>query len=120
MRPAAVKHARAQGSGVRGDVVNSAPRIAHRPPAAATFMHALKGILLKLVSVLLLAVMSALIRGFGDVVPVGQVVFFRSAFAILPVVVIYAWRRELGTAVRAPDARSDMSAAASSASSACS
>jgi drug/metabolite transporter (DMT)-like permease len=63
-------------------------------------MKVLKGILLKLASALLFAVMSALIRGFGDVVPVGQVVFFRSAFAILPVVVIYAARRELATAVR--------------------
>ena len=33
-------------------------------------------------------------------VPVGQSVFFRSAFAILPVVLIYAWRRELVSAVR--------------------
>ncbi len=63
-------------------------------------MNVFKGILLKLVSVLLFAVMSALIRGLGDTVPVGQVVFFRSAFAILPVVVIYAARRELSTAVR--------------------
>jgi drug/metabolite transporter (DMT)-like permease len=63
-------------------------------------MRIFKGILLKLVSALLFAVMSALIRGFGDVVPVGQVVFFRSAFAILPVVVIYAARGELMTAVR--------------------
>jgi hypothetical protein len=32
--------------------------------------------------------------------PVGQVVFYRSAFAILPVVIIYAWRRELMAAIR--------------------
>jgi drug/metabolite transporter (DMT)-like permease len=63
-------------------------------------MHVFKGILLKLASALLFAVMSSLIRGFGDVVPVGQVVFFRSAFAILPVIVVYAWRGELMTAVR--------------------
>jgi drug/metabolite transporter (DMT)-like permease len=58
------------------------------------------GIALKLASVLLFAVMSALIRGFGDKVPVGQVVFFRSAFAIVPVVILYAARRELVTALR--------------------
>jgi drug/metabolite transporter (DMT)-like permease len=63
-------------------------------------MNVFKGILLKLASALLFAVMSALIRGFGDAIPVGQVVFFRSAFAILPVVVIYAARRELAAAVR--------------------
>jgi drug/metabolite transporter (DMT)-like permease len=34
------------------------------------------------------------------VTPLGQMVFFRSAFGIIPVVVIYAWRRELMTAVR--------------------
>jgi drug/metabolite transporter (DMT)-like permease len=63
-------------------------------------MQVTKGILLKIASALLFAVMSALIRGFGDAVPVGQVVFFRSAFAIVPVVIIYAARRELMTAVR--------------------
>src|SRR6516164_7497976 len=63
-------------------------------------MNVLKGILLKSTSALLFAVMSALIRWLGEVVPVGQIVFFRSAFAILPVVVIYAMRRELMTAVR--------------------
>src|SRR5258708_10751357 len=44
--------------------------------------------------------MSALVRQLGDVAPIGQMVFFRSAFAILPVVVIYAMRGELLTAVR--------------------
>ena len=44
--------------------------------------------------------MSALVRYVGDAAPVGQIVFFRSAFAIIPVVVIYAWRRELLSALR--------------------
>src|SRR3974377_724614 len=55
---------------------------------------------IKLLSVLLFAVMSTLVRFVGQSVPLGQVVFFRSAFAILPVVVIYAWRGELAGAVR--------------------
>ena len=63
-------------------------------------MNPLKAIGLKLVSALLFAAMSALVRQLGDVAPVGQMVFFRSAFAILPVVVIYAIRGELATAVR--------------------
>jgi drug/metabolite transporter (DMT)-like permease len=63
-------------------------------------MNIAKGILLKLTSALLFAVMSAMIRWLGETVPLGQVVFFRSAFAILPVVIIYALRRELMTAVR--------------------
>ena len=59
-----------------------------------------KGIALKLASLVLFALMSALIRGFGDTVPVGQVVFFRSVFALVPVVIVFAARRELVTAVR--------------------
>jgi drug/metabolite transporter (DMT)-like permease len=63
-------------------------------------MNLLKGIGFKLISALLFAAMSGLVRQLGDVAPVGQMVFFRSAFAILPVVVIYAWRGELASAVR--------------------
>ena len=51
-------------------------------------MHALKAIALKIMSALLFAVMSALVRFLGEKHPVGQIVFFRSAFAILPVVII--------------------------------
>jgi drug/metabolite transporter (DMT)-like permease len=63
-------------------------------------MNVLKAVLLKLASAFLFALMSALVRYVSDVTPVGQVVFFRSAFAIIPVVVIYAWRRELAAALR--------------------
>src|SRR5690349_21096909 len=63
-------------------------------------MQPLKAIGLKLISALLFAAMSALVRQLGDVAPIGQMVFFRSAFAILPVVVIYAIRGELYSAVR--------------------
>jgi drug/metabolite transporter (DMT)-like permease len=58
-------------------------------------MNFLKAILLKVASALLFAMMSALVRYLGESVPIGQQVFFRSAFAILPVALIYAWRREL-------------------------
>ena len=63
-------------------------------------MNLFKAIGLKLISALLFAAMSALVRQLGDVAPVGQMVFFRSAFAILPVVVIYALRGELMSAIR--------------------
>jgi drug/metabolite transporter (DMT)-like permease len=59
----------------------------------------LKGILLKLASALMFAVMQALVRSLGEAISVGQVVFFRSAFAVIPVVVIYALRGELDAAV---------------------
>ena len=58
-----------------------------------------KAILLKVASALLFAVMQALVRSLGEIIPLGQVVFFRSAFAIVPLVVVYAWRNELITAV---------------------
>jgi len=63
-------------------------------------MNVLEAISLKVMSALLFAVMSALVRFLGERYPVGQIVFFRSAFAILPVVLIYAWRNELAAAVR--------------------
>src|SRR5437763_14010965 len=63
-------------------------------------MNLLRAILLKLTSALVFAVMAVLVRLVGDSYPVGQVVFFRSAFAILPVVIISAWRGELEAAIR--------------------
>jgi drug/metabolite transporter (DMT)-like permease len=104
-----LRHARASGdacaraaSAARTSVLDSPPRIvpALRRRPAPRSMRVAKGILLKLASALLFAVMSSLIRNFGDTIPVGQVVFFRSAFAIVPVIIIYAARRELMTAVR--------------------
>ena len=62
-------------------------------------MHLYKAIGLKVISALLFALMSALVRLMGEVTPVGQLVFFRSLFAILPVVIIYAYRGELRQAI---------------------
>lgn len=63
-------------------------------------MNTGRGIVLKLISAVLFALMSALIRYLGVRYPLGEVVFFRSAFAIVPVMLVYAWRGELGAAVR--------------------
>jgi drug/metabolite transporter (DMT)-like permease len=63
-------------------------------------MNIFRAISLKLISTLLFAFMNALIRWLGDVVPLGQIVFFRAAFAIVPVLFIYTLRRELWAAVR--------------------
>lgn len=63
-------------------------------------MNLAKAIGLKIASALLFAIMQALVRWMGEAVPLGQIVFFRAAFAILPVVIIFAWRRELLAAVR--------------------
>lgn len=66
---------------------------------SATPSNLLKAIGFKLTSALLFAAMSALVRQLGDVAPVGQMVFFRSAFAIPPVLLIYAFRGELASAL---------------------
>jgi len=63
-------------------------------------MNTGRGIALKLISAVLFAVMSALIRYLGVRYPIGEVVFYRSAFAIVPIVLIYAWRGELAATVR--------------------
>lgn len=67
----------------------------HAPPT-----NLLKAIAFKLISALMFAAMSALVRHLSEVAPVGQIVFFRSACAIPPVLLIYALRGELLTAVR--------------------
>ena len=60
-----------------------------------------KAFLLKGLSALLFALLSACVRYLGEAsVPLGQMVFFRAAFAILPVLLIYAWRNELTAAFR--------------------
>ena len=62
------------------------------PPA-----RPLRGIVLKLASVVVFIVMAALIKVTAAHVPPGQTVFFRSFFAI-PVIVVWLWmRRELST-----------------------
>jgi hypothetical protein len=81
-------------------------------------MNLVRAILLKIASALLFALMQALVRWLGEGVPLGQVVFFRSAFAIVPVVLIYAWQRELAAAVR-PTGRSVSLGAALSVSRVC-
>jgi drug/metabolite transporter (DMT)-like permease len=63
-------------------------------------MNTSKGIVLKLVSAVFFAVMSALIRYLGARYPIGEVVFYRSAFAIVPILALYAWRGELAATVR--------------------
>jgi drug/metabolite transporter (DMT)-like permease len=63
-------------------------------------MNTGKGIVLKLISAVLFAVMSALIRYLGARYPIGEVVFYRSAFAMVPVMLVYALRGELAAVVR--------------------
>ena len=63
-------------------------------------MRPLRGISFKIGSVLVFIVMAALIKSTAAHVPPGQVVFFRSLFAIPVIVAWLAWRRELRTGLR--------------------
>jgi drug/metabolite transporter (DMT)-like permease len=67
-------------------------------------MRPLRGILLKLGSVLVFIAMAALVKSVSDRVPPGQTVFFRSLFAMPVIVVWLAMRREMagGFAVANP------------------
>ncbi|QBF32692.1 DMT family transporter [Thalassococcus sp. S3] len=64
----------------------------------------LRGIALRILSGLLFTAMAATIKAIGDAVPLGQLVFFRSAVAMVPLV-IFLWARQefpQGLATRRP------------------
>ncbi|SMC34750.1 EamA domain-containing membrane protein RarD [Fulvimarina manganoxydans] len=63
----------------------------------------MRGILLKLVSILCFVAMQTAIKAAGDEVPAGEVVFFRSFFALLPVALYLAYLKGLTTALRTDD-----------------
>ena len=64
-------------------------------------MNLPKAFLFKALSALLFALLAACVRYLGEQgVPLGQMVFFRAAFAIVPVLLIDAWRRELAGVIR--------------------
>lgn len=75
-----------------------------RDNAALPIMAERLGILLRIASTLAFAAMGACIKGLGDAVPLGQVVFFRSALALLPLVIFLGWSGDFprGLATRRP------------------
>src|SRR5690606_11424681 len=75
------------------------PRRAGMNAPDHSYPNPLRGIVLKIVSVAIFVAMSALIKAVGQV-PAGQIVFFRSFFAMLPIIVVLAWHRELRLAFR--------------------
>jgi len=60
----------------------------------------LRGIILKLSSILAFLCMQTCIKLAGSGIAPGQVTFYRSLFGIVPIVVYLAWRRELRGAYR--------------------
>jgi drug/metabolite transporter (DMT)-like permease len=67
----------------------------NEPPARRPLL----GIALKLSSVVVFVAMGAFIKLAG-VLPAGQVVFYRSFFATVPILIFLAWRRQLSHAIR--------------------
>jgi drug/metabolite transporter (DMT)-like permease len=67
-------------------------------PGSAPAANPLVGIGLKVASVAIFVAMSAFIKASGQL-PAGQIVFYRSFFAILPVMIYLAYRGELRAAV---------------------
>lgn len=63
-------------------------------------MRPLRGIALKLASVMVFIVMASLIKSTAQHVPAGQAVFFRSFFAIPVIMAWLAWRKELSTGLK--------------------
>lgn len=69
-------------------------------PLAASAMNTLLGISLKILATLCFTVMGALVKTVSTEVPTGQVVFYRSFFALVPLLLWLGWRNELIDAVR--------------------
>ena len=68
-------------------------------------MKPLLGISLKVLSALVFTLMSATLKTLTARYPVGEVVFFRSAFALLPLLVWLGWQGDLINSVRTRNIR---------------
>jgi drug/metabolite transporter (DMT)-like permease len=62
---------------------------------SAAAANPLRGISLKLISVALFLMMQTCIKAAGSDIPAGQITFFRSAFAMIPIVIYLAWFNNL-------------------------
>lgn len=74
-------------------VVSSSPR----KPAP---LSPLVGPTFKIASTLAFAVMLVAVKMLAGRIPAGEVVFFRSALAVIPVLIMVGWQGELGTGLR--------------------
>jgi drug/metabolite transporter (DMT)-like permease len=67
-------------------------------PQKEHLANTLTGIVLKVASVAIFVGMSSCIKLAGDL-PAGEIVFFRSFFAVIPVLAVFAWRGQLQNAL---------------------
>ena len=56
--------------------------------------------MLRILSGIMLAIMVALIKYLVDLVPLGQLVFFRSAFALIPLIIFMVWQNNFPSALK--------------------
>jgi drug/metabolite transporter (DMT)-like permease len=63
-------------------------------------MNPLIGIALVLASILAFTLMGAVVRHLTQTIPLGEVVFARSAVALIPLLLMLIWQRQLTTALR--------------------
>ena len=63
-------------------------------------MNIVKAVSFKIASTLMFAVMGAQVRYLGGTYPEGQVAFFHSMFALIPILVVFGWRGQLKGALR--------------------
>src|SRR6218665_2325468 len=80
-----------------GCIDMSAPDTTEGETLSPRVADPLHGILLKVVSVCFFVVISTMLKA-TQTVPAGEMVFFRSFFALLPVLAFLAWRGQLGNA----------------------
>jgi drug/metabolite transporter (DMT)-like permease len=72
-------------------------------PMTADDARPLYGIALKIASVVVFVGMQSALKAVGEDAPAGQLVFFRSFFALIPVAIYLAWLGDLRTALRTDD-----------------
>jgi drug/metabolite transporter (DMT)-like permease len=63
-------------------------------------MNIVKAVSLKIASTMMFALMSAQGRYLGSSFPVGEIVFFRGLFALIPIVIIFGYQGELRGALK--------------------
>jgi len=63
-------------------------------------MHIVKAVSFKVISTLMFAIMGAQVRYLAGAYPEGQVAFFRSLFALIPVLIVFGWRGQLRGALK--------------------
>jgi drug/metabolite transporter (DMT)-like permease len=73
---------------------------ATKPSVPAPKRNVARGVVFKLISTIAFTMMSAVIKLLGASYPIGELVFCRSLFAIVPLIIWLAWQQDIASAVR--------------------